>query len=346
MLTPVFRYPSLTFDEFATSFSCPCCRNFCNCTQCARGRGEAYIPERNGGWRKWAALFPAAAAAATTSGPTSPSRKKARREVLQFAEPERKGTVARAASTTESFLEATNTTRFVPVQPAAEPLLPSPRSTSPTLASALPCSGRLHPATTTSTESTTALADKKRRRYVYIGKQHKSWGRLVPVPDPDPDEQIQGRKTDRGGRKRVRAVRVRLFAGSEEPLSLGRSQKKRSGRKRKGERNRQQPSASASALPPSQTSPLATRSEDDTNQITALHEDSDLDADPNVDTDVDVDEGVWPGEYAHAPEHEHVVPDTSGVVTIPTEELERAIGVAIAAGKQYLQWYVVDQSHK
>jgi hypothetical protein len=168
----------------------------------------------------------------------------------------------------------------------------------------------------------------------------------VPVPDPDPDEQIQGRKTDRGGRKRVRAVRVRLFAGSEEPLSLGRSQKKRSGRKRKGERNRQQPSASASALPPSQTSPLATRSEDDTNQITALHEDSDLDADPNVDTDVDVDEGVWPGEYAHAPEHEHVVPDTSGVVTIPTEELERAIGVAIAAGKQYLQWYVVDQSHK
>lgn len=166
----------------------------------------------------------------------------------------------------------------------------------------------------------------------------------MPVPDPDPDEQIQGRKTDRGGRKRVRAVRMRLFAGSEEPLSLGRSQKKRSGRKSKGERNRQQPSASA--LPPSQTSPLATRSEDGTNQITALHEDSDLDADPNVDTDVDVDEGVWPGEYAHAPEHEHVVPDTSGVVTIPTEELERAIGVAIAAGKQYLQWYVVDQSHK
>ena len=191
----------------------------------------------------------------------------------------------------------------------------------------------------------TVLVDKKRRRYVYIGKQHKSWGRLVPVPDPDPDEQIQVRKTDRGGRERKRAVRVRLFAGSEEPLLSSRNhvnKKKRSGRKRKGERNRQQPSASASALPPSQISPFAARSEDGTNRITALHEDSDPDADP----DVDVDEGVWPGEYAHAPEHEHVVPDTSGVVTIPAEELERAIGVAIAAGKQYLQWYVVDQSHK
>ena len=323
----------MTFDEFATSFSCPCCGNYCNCSLCARKRGEVYVPERNGGWRRWAALSSAVAAA--TSGPTSPSPKKARQDVVELAEPERKGTAASVASTTEAFLGANDSTRFVPVQLApAEPLQVSPRSTSPTLVSTLQCSGHLQPVPTTTTASTTAVVNKTRPRYMYIGKPLKSWGSLVSVPDPDPDPEDQqgGRKTGRNGRKRRGAVRVRLFAGSKEPLLLNQShvnkKKKRRKRKRKGEQNGHRPSASS--LPPGQTSPLDACGEG----TNALHEDSDLDADPDAD---DVDEGVWPGEYAH--EHEHaVLPDASGVVTIPQEELERAIGVAIAASKQYLQW--------
>ncbi|KAI0249446.1 hypothetical protein BJV78DRAFT_695808 [Lactifluus subvellereus] len=58
------RYPDLTFDASATVFACPCCGNFCNCSHCARARGEQYISERNGGWRKWG-RWPAPAAAAT-----------------------------------------------------------------------------------------------------------------------------------------------------------------------------------------------------------------------------------------------------------------------------------------
>ena len=173
---------------------------------------------------------------------------------------------------------------------------------------------------------------------MYIGKPLKSWGRLVSVPDPDPDPEDQqlgvglGRKTGRYGRKRKRAVRLRLFVGSKEPLLLNQSHvdKKKKRRKRKGEQNGQRPSMSS--LPPGQTSPLDACGEGEGTKQMALHEDSGLEADPE-----DVDEGVWPGEYAH--EYEHVVlPNASGVVTIPQEELERAIGIAIAAGKQYLQW--------
>ncbi|KAH9012643.1 hypothetical protein EDB84DRAFT_931517 [Lactarius hengduanensis] len=49
------RYPQLTFDRSAEDFECPACCNYCNCSLCSRKRGEAYIPERNGGWRSWIA---------------------------------------------------------------------------------------------------------------------------------------------------------------------------------------------------------------------------------------------------------------------------------------------------
>ena len=336
---PIVRYPSLTFDEFATSFSCPCCRNFCNCTHCARRRGEVYIPERQGGWRKWAALLPVTTG--PTSGPTSPPRKNARQYVDGSTKLRRKGTAERPASMAEVLSEADDSTRVVPVQPAAGPLLPPQSPASHTLIS------------TTTTAPTIRVVDKKSRRHEYIGKPLKSWGHLVSVPDAE-DQQLGvalGRGTGRNGRKRKRAVRVRLFVGSKEPLLLNRShedkKRKTKGRKRKrkgreGNRRRQ----SATSLPISRTSSLVTRGEGVTNQNAALHDDPEPDLDPDPDdVNVDIDEGVWPEEYAHAHEHvrehdEYVAPPggASGIVTMPPEDLERAIGVAFAAGMQWHCW--------
>ena len=346
----IVRYPSLTFDEFATSFWCPCCRNFCNCTHCARGRGEVYIPERNGGWRRWSALFPVAAAA--TSSPTSPSPKKASQDIVGLAQPEQNGTTESAASMTESFLEANDTTRIVPVQPAGQ-LSSPPHATSHTPSSTSQPSLQPVPATATATASPMAVVDKKRRQYVYIGKPLTSWGRLVPVPDPDPDPEDQpvglGRGTGRNGGKRKwkRTPGVRLFAGSEKPLLLnqspvnkkGKGKGKGKGRKGKGwEKSKQRRSA-----PTSRTSSLAVRSEGVTNQNAASYEDSDgPDAQADAHVDVDVDEGFWPGEFGHTHQREHdehvVRPYANGVAVImPPEELGRAIGRALAAGMEYSQ---------
>ncbi|KAH9019907.1 hypothetical protein EDB83DRAFT_2433635, partial [Lactarius deliciosus] len=49
------RYPQLTFDRSVEDFECPACRNYCNCSLYSRKRGEAYFPERDGGWRSWIA---------------------------------------------------------------------------------------------------------------------------------------------------------------------------------------------------------------------------------------------------------------------------------------------------
>jgi hypothetical protein len=267
--------------------------------------------------------------------------------VVSLAKPEQNGTTTSAASMTETFLEANDITRIAPVQPAAGPLPSLPHSTSHTLISTLEPS---HPEHTTATVSPMAVADKKRRRYVYIGKPLKSWGRLVSVPDPDPGPEDQpvevGRGTGRNVRrqKRKRAVGVRLFAGSENPLLLDQSSVNKKtkgrgrGRKKKGwEKDRQRQLA-----PTSRTSSLTARGEAVTNQNAASHEGSDVDVHAVVHVDVDADEGVWPGEYGHTHEHGHdeyvMRPFANGVsVIMPPEELERAIGMALAAGMQYLQ---------
>jgi hypothetical protein len=333
------RYPSLTFDEFATSFSCPCCGDFCNCTQCARGRGETYIPERNGGWRRWAALFPVAAAAAS-SGLTSPSRKKASRSVVDSAEPGLNGTRAEMALTAQECLKVDDTMRIVPADPAATaPLpLPPPHSPSNTLISSPHL--HVHPIPATSTTTTKSVVDKKSRRHVYIGKWQKSWGLLVSVPDPDPGP---GRGLGQNLRRRKRAVCERLYVGSKQPLLLSQNPAKKRARKnskrRKGrkkiEKNGQRPIASS--LPPSRGSSIAV-DDDGANRNVALYEEHV----PDPDADVDAAMGCWPGEYGHVHSHgEHVtfVPPgvtDSGVfgMTIPPEELERAIGAAFAAGMQ------------
>jgi hypothetical protein len=278
-------------------------------------------------------LFPVAAAAAT-SGPTSPPRKEASRNVVDLAEPRQNGTRAKAALTTQEFLETDDTMRIVPVEPAAmTPLpLPPPHSISNTLISSPHL--HVHPIPTTSTATTKSVVDKKTCRHVYIGKRQKSWGRLVSVPDPDPEDRGLGRGSGLNGRKRKRTVRVRLFVGSEEPLLLGQKRTNKRARKnpkrgrgRKVEKNEQR--QIASSLPPSRSSSIDAR---DTNQNAALYEEHD----PDPDRDANLDEGGWPGEYGYAHVHDgHITVVPPGVtMAISPEELERAIGAAFAAGMQ------------
>ncbi|KAH8983644.1 hypothetical protein EDB92DRAFT_2106234 [Lactarius akahatsu] len=49
------QYPESTFDRTVEDFECPACCNYCNCSLCSWERGEAYISERDGGWRSWIA---------------------------------------------------------------------------------------------------------------------------------------------------------------------------------------------------------------------------------------------------------------------------------------------------
>ncbi|KAF9218474.1 hypothetical protein BS17DRAFT_883427, partial [Gyrodon lividus] len=40
------RYPDITFDQLSADFMCPACTNTCNCSHCARKRGEEFISMR------------------------------------------------------------------------------------------------------------------------------------------------------------------------------------------------------------------------------------------------------------------------------------------------------------
>jgi hypothetical protein len=160
-------------------------------------------------------------------------------------------------------------------------------------------------------DSSLPVLHRKKRRYVYIGKRLKAWGRLVAVPDPEEKElrkKTKGRQgVGQGRSKRKRAGRIRTFVGSEEPLLLGRKRMKRAHRER------------STSLPPS-SSPV--------------HRGGNQNADEDAQADVDVDEGVWPGEYVVEPgvvAVEKVVDDS---MRIAPEELERAISAAFAVGAQ------------
>ncbi|KAH8977360.1 hypothetical protein EDB92DRAFT_1890062 [Lactarius akahatsu] len=70
------RYPQLTFDRSAEDFEYPACCNHCNCSLCSRKRGEAYIPERDGGWRSWIARKGGSHRGAPTPAKKSKSKSK------------------------------------------------------------------------------------------------------------------------------------------------------------------------------------------------------------------------------------------------------------------------------
>ena len=46
MISLVYRYPSIEFNEYATYFACPKCLDTCNCTACCGRRGEKYVSSR------------------------------------------------------------------------------------------------------------------------------------------------------------------------------------------------------------------------------------------------------------------------------------------------------------
>jgi len=211
--------------------------------------------------------------------------------------------------------EATMLTRTVPTQLSTPP--PSiPASASATAMSA---------AADTSPRTLSAPQHKRRRRYVYIGKRLKAWGRLVSIPDPEEGQQERQRKNAQQ-RKRKRAGgrgRGHLFVGSEEPLLLARKRRRAA---KKSRRRQDCPSSSSSSfsasLLPGSSSPARA-------------------------VDGDVDDGAWPGEFpmpfpasvvaavgSVGEEGGYSDQNLRAVLRITPEEVERAIGAAFAAGRQ------------
>ena len=327
-----FRYPDLTFDEFATSFSCPCCCDFCNCTACSRARGEAYIPERNGGWRRWG-RWPAPASAMTADDSSAPPQSQRwqatplRDVVGGFAQPAHRSRNSepepRAASPT---LEVTSTLASGTQNTLTDeqPRDKATARTVPPVQLSTPLEG---------TPSLPASQHKGRRRYVYIGKRLKSWGRLVSIPDPE-DEQQQQQSRKKGQRQRKRK-RVRMIAGSEEPLLLLARKKKRqrattkNGRRRRLDEASSPPATATVSLPlPSTSSP-----------VRGGGGGGETDADSNhASEDCYADEGVWPGEYGCivplAMGKSKTLLDEKAVLRMTPEEVQRAIGAAFAVGGQ------------
>src|SRR6266702_8135767 len=217
-------YPDLTFDLSAEAFECPACRDYCNCSLCARKRGEAYVPERGGGgWRSWVAQQGGSHRAAAEPTPASKSKSRG-----PGTAPKRPATTTMTTADTQVFDRSGSATAVFTV--SGEPLgsaflhvnkariVPNPQAmVSPSAATT----------TTVATSSIPKPAQKQqqlqlqRRRYVFIGKPLKAWGRLVSLPDPEHDQpkgtKGKGKRTAmaHGGR---RGKRIRLFVGSLEPL--------------------------------------------------------------------------------------------------------------------------------
>ena len=201
------RYPDLTFYLSAGTFACTVCRNYCNCSICARKRGEEYINERGDSWRGWlaqqGASYQAAAAAASTL--TSKKNKKKSRNPKTAPAAKQRSTTATTSSDTQVPDESWSTTAVVTIsgeslgsailQGNAARILPVPQATDPT-----------PPAGSTSTTSIPQPAPEQQQqpqkhRYVFIGKPLKGWGPVVSLPDPEPDqpEQLQDGEGERKG---------------------------------------------------------------------------------------------------------------------------------------------------
>jgi hypothetical protein len=327
------RYPDLTLDLSATQFVCPYCANFCNCSQCSRARGEEYISERNGGWRKWG-TWPAPAAAMTgpSSSSSSLSNRQRRRQqrLVDFAnvagKDKRKGPGVASVATEglkgasapelenlrtavftvtgeplgEAFVEG-NTARIGPIRPAA-PLsmfTSTPRSAPAPPREPLGSITTILPHDRREAPPDLPMYKGGRRQYVFVGKPLKSWGRLVSLPDPEEQKKkTRRRRGARRGHGKHKRVCIRMFVGSEKPLLSGPS---------KGRRHR------STSLTPSRL-------------------DDKEDADEGINHDVD--EGIWPGEYIAPPRADvaDLALEFKTALRITPEEVERAIGAAFAIG--------------
>ncbi|KAH8983254.1 hypothetical protein EDB86DRAFT_2967695 [Lactarius hatsudake] len=302
------RYPQLTFDRSAEDFECPACCNYCNCSLCSRKRGEAYIPERNGGWRSWIARQGGTHSAAPTPAKKSKSQNLA--TVPAAKKTTKKPVMMIATSTTDAevfdgswsatavftvsgeplgsaFLQG-NKARIVPVsQPTASP---AAATTTPSA-----------PASFTSSSIPEPTQEQQRRQHAFIGKPRKTWGRFVSLPDSDHDQLAQQKEKTKGkgkmARRGRRGKRIQFFVGSLEPLLVARRRRRR------------------------RSESLTPLDDDD--------EDGNLGEGGDVDADADADDGIWPGEYVVS------VPSTQAeevATRITPEEVERAIGAAFAIG--------------
>ncbi|KAH9041043.1 hypothetical protein EDB85DRAFT_1886676 [Lactarius pseudohatsudake] len=198
------RYPQLTFDRAAEDFECPACRNYCNCSLCSRMRGEAYIPERNGGWRSWIARqggshrpapIPAKKSKSNNLGTTPAATKTTEKPVIMTTTTTTDAEVfdgswsATAVFTVSgeplgsAFLQG-NKARIVPVsQPTASPTAATTTPSAPPSFASSPIP-----------EPTQEQQQSQRRQHAFIGKPRKTWGRLVALPDPDHDQPEQQKK--------------------------------------------------------------------------------------------------------------------------------------------------------
>ncbi|KAH9036066.1 hypothetical protein EDB84DRAFT_1437744 [Lactarius hengduanensis] len=261
-------------------------------------RGEAYIPERNGGWRSWiarqggshsAAPTPAKKSKSNNLGTTPAATKTTKKPAIMATTTTTDAEVfdgswsATAVFTVSgeplgsAFLQ-TNKARIVPVsQPTASPATATTTPSAPASFTSSPIA-----------EPTQEQQQSQRRQHGFIGKPRKTWGRLVSLPDPDHDQLEQQKKKTKG-------------KGEGEDGGPGTP-----GRRRR---------RSAS--------------------LTPLDDDDDGDEDGNpgeggdADADADADDGIWPGEYVVS------VPSAQTEETatrITPEEVERAIGAAFAIG--------------
>jgi hypothetical protein len=84
-------------------------------------------------------------------------------------------------------------------------IVPAPQATTPP------------PATSSIHQPTQEQQQVQKRRYVFVGKPLKGWGRLVSLPDPEPDQPVQKKttkamgKTTPAGRRGRKSKRIRLF---------------------------------------------------------------------------------------------------------------------------------------
>ena len=232
------RYPQLTFDLFADTFACPSCSGYCNCSICAPKRGEKYVPERDGGWRSWIVQQGGGSYLATVPAPPRAFATKMKSSKTK--------TPVKATSAPAPAKKRVPKTTITPTTPIANmPVFDSSWSATPVFTVSgeplgnaflhgntahvvplvLPLPPTPPPATNSSTPET---AQTQKRRYVFIGKPRKAWGRLVSLPDPEPnqfEQKVKGKGIARRGRRSNK--RTLFFVGSLEPLLLARRQRRR-----------------------------------------------------------------------------------------------------------------------
>ena len=186
------------FDASKWFASCPYCLDICNCSACSLRRGEAYLRERDGGWKRWGrdrdgggsiSYVPAPAGhASTTVGPTTDTAPPAvpveRLSIVAYPSGTYFGTVygLTGEKVGAAFVGSDQEEVVLRIAESPAPAPPAPSSSKK--------------ATTT---------------HVFVGKPRKAWGK------------VRVREVDEHGnvvkaRRRTTKMTGTLYIGSAEPL--------------------------------------------------------------------------------------------------------------------------------